>query len=89
MAAKQGTGGGLLDAILTESATTRGNGCTVGIALAKITPADADALRAAMALPKEVARHTVIARHLARLADMKMLDQTVARHRAGECSCPR
>lgn len=85
---KQGPGG-LLDAILAESARSNSNACTVGIALAKLEPADAAALVEAMALPKDVAKHTVITKHLANLSGMKLLDQTVGRHRAGKCSCVR
>lgn len=84
---KQGPGG-LLATIIAESSKGLGNGCTVSVALAKLAPDVAAQFVEAMALPKETARHNVIARHLAELSGVKILDQTVGRHRQGKCSCP-
>lgn len=79
--------GSLADALTYEaSATRRGTPCTMGVYLDGLDKTDRAALDGA--LTNDDVTAAAIARAITSTGT-RMAAQTVGRHRAGECACPR
>ena len=82
----------LADLLTAERQRKPGPKCAVGTLLAKLDDADRAALEQALALPTTEMQHAQIHRALrspSRPVPVVIGQDTIGRHRAGECGCGR
>lgn len=65
--------------------STYGPPCTVGVALARLTPERRETIEAAMRHPGTIMRK--IAARLAEWSEMNVRPDAVSRHKRGDCRC--